>query len=173
MITSDVISQLDLLNIDNKLERCLIGPEQRYISSLLNSGANNLEENLKIGQNEIITRWYGSDNNNEDCYRETIEFRNESISNKYYYIEYYEYDTQPVDTLDGKVSSTILSLDAHNEYNNYPMRERLIQKYELYFKDENNNSELISTKTIQVIYTHDPSIGPHGRWTETISHPNN
>lgn len=160
MITSDVISQLKLLGIDNKLTECLIGPEQRYISSLLNSGVNNLEENLKLGQNEIITRWYDL-----NCYRETIEFRDENISDNYYFIEYYEYNTLPTGTLDGKVGIKKLILNTHNRYDNYD-RSEIIQKYKLYFKNS-SSSELISVKQIVTYRTH---AGQDGWWQETISH---
>jgi len=175
MITSDVISQLDLLNIDNKLERYLIGPDQKYIGSLLNSGTNNLEENLKIGQNEIITRWYES-----NCYRETIEFRSEDITENYYYIEYYEYNTLPIDILDGKViektpaqqNTKKLFLNAHNKYSNYGTSTgdpELIQKYKLYFKN-NSSSELISVKTVTTYRTH---ANQDGEYVEVISHTDN
>lgn len=143
MQTSDVISQLDILGIGSEPTRYNIGPEQRYISSLLNSGTNNLEENLKIGQNEIITKWYES-----NCYREKIEYRANTTPNNYYYIEYYEYDTQPTEIIDGRVSGQKLILDAHNDIENYTNNKILVQKYELYFKNVSLTSELISTRKV-------------------------
>lgn len=166
MITSDVISQLDMLGVDNNYTRRLIGPEQKYIGSLLNSGVNNLEENLKIGQNEIITREYCSDNN-ENYYKELIEFRSESITDKYYYIEYYEYNTEPTGIVDGRVAGTKLTLDAHNDIGNYSSQSVIIQKYKLYFKN-GNNSELISVKTISRRIRNS-----NGFYTEVISHTDN
>lgn len=169
MITSDVISQLDLLGIDNRLERYLIGPDQRYISSLLNSGTNNLEENLKIGQNEIITRWYELSQ-----YRETIEFRDENTTDNYYYIEYYEDNTLPTSIIDGEVvekspqtATKKLSLNAHNKYSNYENNNTIIQEYVLYFK-KGGNSEFISRK--QIITR---KINSKGRYSEVISHTDN
>ena len=158
MQKSDVIAKINILGIDSEPIEYNVGPEQRYISSLLNSGTNNLEENLKIGQNEIITKWYES-----NCYREKIEYRTDSITNNYYYIEYYEYNTQPIDILDGRVSGQKLTLDAHNDMDNYTNTKVLIQRYELYFR-HTNSSELISTKRVYC-----QKINGVGYYTEEIS----
>lgn len=67
-----------------------LSPEQRFIKPTRSSNNNNLEEQLLLGTDRIITSWQ----EDEVTYREHIEFRsNEDISDTDYYIlDTYIYD---------------------------------------------------------------------------------
>ena len=110
------------------------------VGKSIGSNNYNFEEEQLLGGDRIITRQYDN-----DCYRETIEFRTESINNQYYFIEYYEYDLRPDKTLDAKVSGEILTFDLHKTGE---IERPGSQKYELYQRDKNGNSSLISTREV-------------------------
>lgn len=112
------------------------------VGKSIGSNNYNFEEEQLLGSDRIITRQY--DNN---CYRETIEFRTESINNQYYFIEYYEYDTRPDKTLDARVSGETLTFDLHKTGNEVE-KSGCSQKYELKQRDKNGNPSLISTREV-------------------------
>lgn len=143
LIENKVSSAIGVQDVwTNKIINYPISSALTNVGKSIGSNNYNFEEEQLLGGDRIITRWY--DNN---CYRETIEFRTESINNQYYFIEYYEYDLRPDKTLDVEVSGETLTFDLHKTGK---LEERLgsQQKYELYQRDKNRNDFLISTREV-------------------------
>ena len=67
-----------------------LSPEQRYIKPTRSSNNNNLEEQLLLGTDRIITSWQ----EDEVTYREHIEFRpiDDDLSTDYYILDSYIYN---------------------------------------------------------------------------------
>lgn len=135
----------------NRFIKHPVGCRLADVAQNIRSNNYNFEEEQLLGNDRIITRQY--ENN---CYREKIEFRTEDVTDKYYYIDYYEYDLRP-DALDFDTTirdDHIIHFDLYNK-NNETFSQAInneepvfIQKYELYQKNGNNN-ELISIREVK------------------------
>lgn len=169
-----VTSQIDIPDIDNnsRLMRLPAGARLADIAGSIKSGNYNFEEEQLLGCDRIVKRWYEN-----DCYREQIDFRKENVTNNYYFLEYYEYDTRPdAPDFDATVDGSKLTLDVYNKDNEtFPQtvdQRRTTQVYKLYQKNAQGSNELISTR--EVIKT---AISEDGmtkqRIIEKITHPNN
>ena len=124
-----------------------IGCRLADVGSNIRSNNFNFEEEWLLGNDRIITRQY---DNVEHCYRETIEFRTETVTNQFYYIEYYEYDLRP-DSKDFDITlrGHALDIDLYNKDNGtFTHPATLVQRYKLYQKNANNTVELISTREV-------------------------
>ena len=115
------------------------GPALRYVGALPAAGNHNFEEEFLLGENKIIYRQY--ENN---CYRETTEFRTDGQDYNYYYLEYYEYDTTPdeYDVYIDPNDANKLIIDLHKKEDT-----SFNSKTELQWKPKYGNPELVSTKT--------------------------
>ena len=143
LIENKVSSAIEVQDVwTNKMIKYPTSSALTNVGKSIGSSNYNFEEEQLLGGDRIITRQY--DNN---YYRETIEFRTESINNQYYFIEYYEYDTRPDKTLDASVSGETLTFDLH-KIGNEAEKSGCSQKYELYQKDKNENPSLISTREV-------------------------
>lgn len=128
-----------------------VGCRLADVGSNIRSNNFNFEEEQLLGNDRIITRQYEN-----DCYRETIEFRTKQITNQFYYIEYYEYDLRP-DSKDFDITlrGHALDIDLYNKNNEtfvHPAEGQepaLVQKYKLYQKDANGKDELISIREVR------------------------
>ena len=133
------------------------GPALRHVGPLPTSGEDsnknyvgnyNFEEEFLLGDNKITIRQHDSI---AHCYRERIEFRQESQQNEYYQIDYYETDMQP-DDYDMTVSGHKLTINLHNKMDNF-FNSKDNQRHEsttrLYYKDKNGEDTLISEKRIK------------------------
>lgn len=71
----------------NSKDPVYFSTEQHFVKPLINSGVNNLEEQLLLGMNRIITKWTedGTD-------RERIEFRKDDNDGRYYVLDSYIYN---------------------------------------------------------------------------------
>lgn len=98
MATNDIISKLRKKLSNGDYETYYLGPELQYIGAIPYSGNNNLEEELLMGENQIITTWM--DGNIE---RITIEFRTEDIMNEYYILECYNYSNPILSYVENKI----------------------------------------------------------------------
>lgn len=79
---AQIISMLKQKSDNGDFNPLYLGPEQRYIGALRKSNNNNIEEQLLLGVDRIITSW-----NEGDTIREHIEFRdNEDPDETGYYI---------------------------------------------------------------------------------------
>lgn len=79
---AQIISMLRQKSDNGNFSPLYLGPEQRYIGALRKSNNNNIEEQLLLGVDRIITSW-----NEGDTIREHIEFRdNEDPDETGYYI---------------------------------------------------------------------------------------
>lgn len=77
-----IISMLKQKSDSGDFNPLYLGPEQRYVGALRKSNNNNIEEQLLLGVDRIITSW-----NEGDTIREHIEFRdNEDPDETGYYI---------------------------------------------------------------------------------------
>lgn len=77
-----IISMLKQKSDNGDFNPLYLGPEQRYVGALRKSNNNNIEEQLLLGVDRIITSW-----NEGDTIREHIEFRdNEDPDETGYYI---------------------------------------------------------------------------------------
>ena len=135
----------------NIMTKCGAGARLADIAQSIRSNNYNFEEEQLLGCDRIITRQYEN-----DCYRETIEFRTENVNSQYYFLEYYEYDTRP-DTpdFDTTIDNKILHIDLYNKDNDtFPQVTRsaatrkLVQEYRLYQMNAQHSPEPISTREI-------------------------
>lgn len=79
---AQIISMLRQKSDNGNFSPLYLGPEQRYVGALRKSNNNNIEEQLLLGVDRIITSW-----NEGDTIREHIEFRdNEDPDETGYYI---------------------------------------------------------------------------------------
>lgn len=79
---AQIISMLRQKSDNGDFNPLYLGPEQRYVGALRKSNNNNIEEQLLLGVDRIITSW-----NEGDTIREHIEFRdNEDPDETGYYI---------------------------------------------------------------------------------------
>lgn len=77
-----IISMLKQKSDNGDFNPLYLGPEQQYVGALRKSNNNNIEEQLLLGVDRIITSW-----NEGDTIREHIEFRdNEDPDETGYYI---------------------------------------------------------------------------------------
>lgn len=142
------------------------------VAQSIRSNNYNFEEEQLLGCDRIITRQY--DNN---CYREKIEFRTKNVSNKYYYLDYYEYDTRPdAPDFDAIVNGNKLCINLYNKNNDtFPQvasSRRTTQVYKLYWKNAQNSDELISTREIIKDILFEDGINKQ-MIIEKITHPSN
>ena len=145
------------LTPDKGETKLLHGPALRYVGALINSselynadgsskevGNYNFEEEYLLGDNKVTVRQYDADKNQ---YRERIEYRREFQENGYYYVEYYETDMRPDDYCDVTRSGNMITIDLHIK-SDYKTEQKVDTTIELYYKDKEGFSSLISTKTI-------------------------
>lgn len=85
---AQIISMLRQKSDDGDFHPLYLGPEQRYIGALRKSNNNNIEEQLLLGVDRIITSW-----NEDNVTREHIEFRDNEDPNEtgYYILDSYIY----------------------------------------------------------------------------------
>ena len=163
---ANIISKIKRKVANGSFEDFFLGPEQKYVGALTLSGNNNLEEQLLIGENKIITSWIESDGTK----RKTIEYRTETDSNNFYILEWYEYigtygsdyyvEDGNLHILDGNFfynqgnssleESEYNSIIQYIELNNNLKinADVCVEKYELKYKNENNQIINISSKKI-------------------------
>ena len=103
-----------------------IGPDLRYIGKLPTSENNNFEEEYLLGEDKQIQRWYDSI---EGCYKENIMYRHKSSDNKFYRLEYSEYDMRP-ERQDIKVKDDLLFEDPLEEQDEETLKINLHCKLE-------------------------------------------
>lgn len=84
-----------------------IGPDLRYIGKLPTSENNNFEEEYLLGEDKQIQRQYDSI---EGCYKENIMYKHKNSDNKFYRLDYSEYDMRP-ERQDIKVKDDLLIED--------------------------------------------------------------
>jgi len=85
---AQIISMLKQKSDNGNFSPLYLGPEQRYIGALRKSNNNNIEEQLLLGVDRIITSW-----NEDNVKREHIEFRDNEDPNEtgYYILDSYIY----------------------------------------------------------------------------------
>lgn len=85
---AQIISMLRQKSDNGNFSPLYLGPEQRYIGALRKSNNNNIEEQLLLGVDRIITSW-----NEDNVKREHIEFRDNEDPNEtgYYILDSYIY----------------------------------------------------------------------------------
>lgn len=85
---AQIISILRQKSDNGDFNPLYLGPEQRYIGALRKSNNNNIEEQLLLGVDRIITSW-----NEDNVKREHIEFRDNEDPNEtgYYILDSYIY----------------------------------------------------------------------------------
>ena len=85
---AQIISMLRQKSDNGNFSPLYLGPEQRYIGALRKSNNNNIEEQLLLGVDRIITSW-----NEDNVTREHIEFRDNEDPNEtgYYILDSYIY----------------------------------------------------------------------------------
>jgi len=85
---AQIISMLKQKSDNGNFSPLYLGPEQRYIGALRKSNNNNIEEQLLLGVDRIITSW-----NEDNVTREHIEFRDNEDPNEtgYYILDSYIY----------------------------------------------------------------------------------
>lgn len=85
---AQIISMLRQKSDNGNFRPLYLGPEQRYIGALRKSNNNNIEEQLLLGVDRIITSW-----NEDNVKREHIEFRDNEDPNEtgYYILDSYIY----------------------------------------------------------------------------------
>jgi hypothetical protein len=85
---AQIISMLRQKSDNGNFSPLYLGPEQRYIGALRKSNNNNIEEQLLLGVDRIITSW-----NEDNVKREHIEFRDNENPNEtgYYILDSYIY----------------------------------------------------------------------------------
>ena len=85
---AQIISMLRQKSDNGNFSPLYLGPEQRYIGALRKSNNNNIEEQLLLGVDRIITSW-----NEDNVEREHIEFRDNEDPNEtgYYILDSYIY----------------------------------------------------------------------------------
>lgn len=85
---AQIISMLKQKSDNGDFNPLYLGPEQRYIGALRKSNNNNIEEQLLLGVDRIITSW-----NEDNVTREHIEFRDNEDPNEtgYYILDSYIY----------------------------------------------------------------------------------
>ena len=135
------------------------GPALRYVGALPTSGEDpekdyvgnyNFEEEYLLGDNKITIRWLDEENN---YYRERIEYRQEDQTGEYYWIDYFETDVQPDDydiTYDKPNKKLIINL--HNKKDNFTTSSQnytIDSVSDLYYKDKDGNDIFISSKRIE------------------------
>ena len=79
----NIVSKLKRKISNTKYEDYYLGPELKYVGALLRSGNNNLEEQLLMGENQIVTTWVDG-----GVEKKVIEFRPEEVTDNYYILEY-------------------------------------------------------------------------------------
>lgn len=122
-----------------------IGPELKYIGTLLSSNNNNLEEQLLLGTDRIVTEWRDKDDQDRDIDKVVVEFRRDSDENEYYILDTTD-QTPSGGIIDGTVS--VDGRTAHFEnimsYNNGRAVEREYNDW-LWFED---NAINMTTKAL-------------------------
>lgn len=85
---AQIISMLKQKSDNGNFSPLYLGPEQRYIGALRKSNNNNIEEQLLLGVDRIITSW-----DEDNVTREHIEFRDNEDPNEtgYYILDSYIY----------------------------------------------------------------------------------
>lgn len=85
---AQIISMLRQKSDNGNFSPLYLGPEQRYIGALRKSNNNNIEEQLLLGVDRIITSW-----DEDNVTREHIEFRDNEDPNEtgYYILDSYIY----------------------------------------------------------------------------------
>lgn len=85
---AQIISMLRQKSDNGNFNPLYLGPEQRYIGALRKSNNNNIEEQLLLGVDRIITSW-----DEDNVTREHIEFRDNEDPNEtgYYILDSYIY----------------------------------------------------------------------------------
>lgn len=86
---AQIISMLRQKSDNGNFSPLYLGPEQRYIGALRKSNNNNIEEQLLLGVDQIITSW-----NEDNVEREHIEFRDNEDPDEtgYYILDSYTYE---------------------------------------------------------------------------------
>lgn len=148
LIENNVVSKIGIPDFNtSRFKNHPAGAALTNIAQSIRSSNYNFEEEQLLGCDRIVTRQY--DNSQTPCYRETIEFRPETVNNKYYYIEYFEYDLRPDSpNMDVKVINNKLSFNLHNKINETFNEEHIVQIYKLYQKVDSNTNEFISKRTV-------------------------
>lgn len=161
----------------NRFIKHPVGCRLADVAQNIRSNNYNFEEEWLLGNDRIITRQYDNDNH---CYREKIEFRTENVTNKYYYIDYYEYDLRP-DALDFDTTirdDHIIHFDLYNKDNStFPQTTEsdvepvaVVQEYKLYQWND-GESEPISVREVKkTIVNENGIIKP--KIIEKITHAN-
>ena len=121
-----------------------LSPKLRYAKPLPTSNNNNLEEELLLGEDKIITKGYDSTIN---AYKQTIEFRRDADTGDYYELEILDYtETEGEPEIDITVENTkmifqLVKEAIHNQ-------ETLIKKYTLFYIEAGGNKIRVSEKNV-------------------------
>lgn len=101
MAVNQIISQIKKKNNIGDYDTYNIGPELKYVGSLLASGNNNLEEQYVFGTDKVIKK-----QTQDNIDKEVIEFRRESDAANYYTVEIDKYRAEsqsPIHVIDDTV----------------------------------------------------------------------
>ena len=129
MAVSQIISQVKRKNSTGDYDIYNIGPDLKYVGSLLASGTNNLEEEVVFGTDKIIKK-QEQDNIN----KEVIEYRRESDANNYYIVEIDKFNNESQSDI--HVDGTTIYLDTiMTAYNTDAILDNYTSKIQ-----ENNDS---------------------------------
>lgn len=108
MSSNNVVSKLSKKGAGDSFEHYNIGPEVRFVGSQINSGNNNLEEQLILGSNEISNRERTvetDEQTGEDYVRvtEEVQYKAGDVASNYYVLERVVEEEPRTKIVDGKL----------------------------------------------------------------------